>query len=96
MRNRAGGEGIMTSKERAIEGIERLPADATLEQIVDTLQHMEADTMAEPQVEPEAALPDGGVWDLLEQAAGTVEMPSDWASEHDHYLYGTPKRSSAA
>jgi hypothetical protein len=36
------------------------------------------------------------VWDLLEQAAGTVEMPADWASEHDHYLYGTPKRSSAA
>jgi hypothetical protein len=25
-----------------------------------------------------------------------VEMPPDWASEHDHYLYGTPKRSSAA
>jgi hypothetical protein len=76
--------------------IERLPADATLDQIVDTLQHLEPETTAERPADPEAALTAGGVWDLLEQAAGTVEMPADWASEHDHYLYGTPKRSSAA
>ncbi|WP_424096329.1 hypothetical protein [Moorena producens] len=30
-------------------------------------------------------------WDVLEAFAGTVEAPSDWAMEHDHYLYGTPK-----
>ncbi len=30
-------------------------------------------------------------WDLLETLAGTIEAPPDWASEHDHYLYGTPK-----
>jgi len=23
---------------------------------------------------------------------GTVEGPSDWSKELDHYLYGTPKR----
>ena len=27
-----------------------------------------------------------------ERLAGTLDMPPDWASEHDHYLYGTPKR----
>lgn len=86
----------MTTKERAIQVIERLPADATLDQIVDTLQHMEPENTAEPSGESLPALPEGGVWDLLEQAAGTVEMPADWASEHDHYLYGTPKRTSAA
>ncbi len=84
----------MTTKERAIQVIERLPADATLGQIVDTLQHMEPETTAKPSAESPPALPEGGVWDLLEQAAGTVEMPADWASEHDHYLYSTPKRSS--
>ncbi|NEP53711.1 MAG: hypothetical protein F6K65_34890 [Moorea sp. SIO3C2] len=26
-------------------------------------------------------------WDVLEEFAGTVEAPSDWAMEHDHYLY---------
>lgn len=86
----------MTAKERAIQVIDGLPADATLDQIVETLQHMEPETTVEPPVETEAPLPEGGVWDLLDQAAGMVEMPADWASEHDHYLYGTPKRASPA
>jgi hypothetical protein len=29
---------------------------------------------------------------MLEKLIGTVEAPSDWAAEHDHYLYGTPER----
>ncbi len=37
---------------------------------------------------------EGNVWDLLETLAGTVGAPSDWSAEHDHYLYGTPKRYS--
>ena len=31
-------------------------------------------------------------WDTLAQLAGALEGPEDWAAEHDHYLYGTPKR----
>jgi hypothetical protein len=31
-------------------------------------------------------------WDILEDMAGTIEAPEDWSKEHDHYLYGTPKR----
>ena len=31
-------------------------------------------------------------WDVLESFVGTVEAPADWSAEHDHYLYGTPKR----
>ena len=27
--------------------------------------------------------------DALETLIGTVQAPSDWAAEHDHYLYGT-------
>lgn len=78
----------MTTRERALQGIGRLPADAALAEIVDTLQQMDASTT----VGEDVPLPEGGAWDLLERAAGTVEMPSDRASEHDHYLYGTPKR----
>ena len=85
-------EGTMTTKERAIQVIERLPADATLDEIKETLEQLEPGGTAEP----EPPLAEGGVWDLLEHSAGTVEMPADWASEHDHLLYGTPKRSSAA
>ena len=32
-------------------------------------------------------------WDILESLAGTVEAPEDWSIQHDHYLYGTPKRN---
>jgi len=39
---------------------------------------------------------EGDVWDLLEALAGTVDAPSDWAAEHDRYLYGTVTRSSQA
>ena len=34
----------------------------------------------------------GGFLKTLDSLIGSVNMPSDWASEHDHYLYGTPKR----
>ncbi|MBF2026547.1 MAG: hypothetical protein IGS48_07235 [Oscillatoriales cyanobacterium C42_A2020_001] len=34
----------------------------------------------------------GNAWDVLESLTGTVEAPADWSAEHDHYLYGTPKR----
>lgn len=32
------------------------------------------------------------IWDVLDEMSGTVEMPEDWALEHDHYIHGTPKR----
>jgi hypothetical protein len=34
----------------------------------------------------------GNAWDVLESLTGNVEAPTDWSAEHDHYLYGTPKR----
>lgn len=34
---------------------------------------------------------EGNAWDVLEAMTGTIEAPTDWSSEHDHYLYGTPK-----
>ena len=33
-------------------------------------------------------------WDVLEAMTGTVVAPGDWSSEHDYYLYGTPKRQT--
>lgn len=46
-------------------------------------------------IQPEVAtLEKSDAWDVLEKFAGTVEAPSDWAREHDHYLYGTPKNES--
>jgi hypothetical protein len=33
-------------------------------------------------------------WDVLESMIGTIEAPPDWSINHDHYLYGVPKRYS--
>jgi hypothetical protein len=35
-------------------------------------------------------------WDVLDRMTGTIEGPEDWSAEHDHYLYGTPKRHGMA
>ena len=48
-------------------------------------------------VEQEVPAAEGqSAWDTLEQLTGTIEGPEDWAAEHDHYLYGTPKRRKGA
>jgi hypothetical protein len=44
--------------------------------------------------EPTAADDAADAWDVLDRFAGTVDAPSDWASQHDHYFYGTPKRQA--
>ena len=31
------------------------------------------------------------LFDRLEAEAGLIEGPTDWAAEHDHYLYGAPE-----
>ena len=36
----------------------------------------------------------GDAWSVLEGLIGSVDAPADWSEEHDHYLYGTPKRRS--
>ena len=32
-------------------------------------------------------------WEVLEDFSGTIEAPEDWSDEHDHYIYGTPKKN---
>jgi len=32
-------------------------------------------------------------WGVLGRLTGTVDAPQDWAEEHDHYLYRSPKRN---
>jgi hypothetical protein len=36
--------------------------------------------------------PAAGGLAFLESLIGVVEAPADWAAEHDHYLYGSPRR----
>ena len=34
----------------------------------------------------------GDLFAAIDRHAASVEAPADWSAEHDHYLYGTPKR----
>lgn len=40
----------------------------------------------------EAIMNKESLWDVLSEFSGTVEGPKDWSKEHNHYLYGVPKR----
>ena len=44
-------------------------------------------------IEELPAAADEDAWDILERLTGSVDAPEDWAAEHDHYLYGTPKQN---
>ena len=45
-------------------------------------------TVTEKKEKPAAS----DVWSILGSLTGSVDAPEDWAQEHDHYLYGAPKR----
>jgi len=36
---------------------------------------------------------EGNAWDVLEALTGTVEAPTDWSIQHNHYLYGIPRNN---
>jgi hypothetical protein len=33
------------------------------------------------------------LFDRIEATTGMLDGPVDWAAEHDHYLYGAPRKS---
>jgi len=43
-------------------------------------------------IERKEAMGKQSLWDVLNELSGAVEGPKDWSEEHDHYLYGVPKR----
>jgi non-ribosomal peptide synthetase component E (peptide arylation enzyme) len=47
------------------------------------------------EVPAKAQPPGETIWDKLLKLSGSARgLPSDAAREHDHYLYGTPKRQA--
>jgi hypothetical protein len=57
---------------------------------------LEPDTRYLVTVEALQAKDEGDAWDLLESLTGAIEAPDDWAQEHDHYLYETPRHPKRA
>ncbi len=77
-------QGLGSSKEEALNDLkllfqERQPEIVTLE--------------IEPPLMEFAGISnnEGNAWDVLEALTGTIAAPSDWSSQHNHYLYRTHK-----
>jgi len=65
-----------------------LHPDAPVELVQGTRYRLIVEPLPIPNAEPNAE----NVWSLLAGAAGSIDAPPDWASEHDHYLYGSAKQ----
>jgi len=51
------------------------------------------DETVAPRSNPNGSL---DLFERLEGVAGLIDGPTDWAVEHDHYLYGAPKTSDGS
>lgn len=68
-----------------------LPQGVTLE--VTAAEASGATEPVKPQNPDVESVSPATLFQQIEQKLGLVEGPEDWAAEHDHYLYGAPKRS---
>lgn len=59
-----------------------LPADTTVEILITSANS-----------KPSARAPLAELAELMKQFPDDPDMPTDAAAQHNHYLYGTPKRS---
>jgi len=87
---------VQKLKVEIIAAIETLSPESLklLSEFVDFLRFKRVQSSEEqsPQIPPSPE--SDNAWALLESLTGTIQAPHDWAAEHDHYLYETPKHSA--
>lgn len=98
----------MTAKERLLREVEQAPDDL-LEEVLNFLLFTKTQQAKEQplshnsavQAEQEAQDTDStsSIWDSFSSLTENMpedilaQLPTDGAEQHDHYIYGTPKRS---
>jgi len=67
-----------------------------LEIAIEKLSPAEVESLAQwlQEFRAQSAPPEPSPFDILRDLAGSLDMPPDWAEQHDHYLTGAPKRPS--
>lgn len=87
----------MTNREQLIQEIQQAP-DALVVQVLQFLRSQK--TQLDTRTEQRQTSNDRPIWELFESAADELpedvlaQLPTDGAAQHDHYLYGTPKRDA--
>lgn len=93
-----------TAKEQLLNEIEQAP-DAMIEEVLDFLLFIkskqngsEADHHKKTDASQTEVKVGQSLWDLAEKFIQDLpeeeiaKLPTDGAEQHDHYIYGTPKR----
>ncbi len=75
----------LTDIETAIQKLSTVEVNQLAEWLQTYLETQQSEQDQNEQSEQNA-------WDVLESMTGTIEAPPDWSINHDHYLYGVPKR----
>ncbi len=85
----------MTPKELLIQELELVP-EAVIEDLLDFLLLAKMKLHRQQQQQPQtfASFVEDLVTDIPPQVAET--LPTDSAVEHDHYIYGSPKKYETA
>lgn len=79
--------GTVTNGVVVLDGGPVLPEGTKVDVAVQTASSADAGEITPPKEEPKGTF----AW-MLEFAGKVPDLPSDLAAQHDHYLYGTPKR----
>lgn len=97
----------MNTKEKLLQEIEQTP-DLIIEEVLNFLlftksRYEEKTTQNHEQFEMNQSSPANSqnsrpIWELADEIIAKIpdeilqQLPTDGAAQHDHYLYGTPKR----
>jgi Arc/MetJ-type ribon-helix-helix transcriptional regulator len=98
---------IESSIQAAVHGGQFASVDDAMTQaaslLLERLKHEQSEVVPE-QIERDeepAALPRKPIWERIVERSAAIpdeewdKLPVDGAEQHDHYLYGTPKRQTA-
>jgi hypothetical protein len=83
-----GKEASMITVKARFDGrvfIPEQPVDLPAETVVEII-------ITPPDTKSSARAPLADLAELMKQFPADPDMPADAAAQHDHYLYGTPKR----
>jgi hypothetical protein len=81
----------MNTKEKLIKELEQTP-DTFIEKVFNFL------LFTKSRYQEKITQNNRPIWELFEETAENIpdeilqQLPTDGAAQHDHYLYGTPKR----
>jgi predicted nucleic acid-binding Zn-ribbon protein len=85
---------MMTIREQLIQEIEQAP-DSLVEEVLSFLQAAKTKLSQTEHPSDQTRKP---IWEVAEELIADIppevleKLPRDGAAQHDHYLYGSPKR----